>query len=186
MQEAVDLKNTQNIFNIIEAVLFVAGEPVALQDIAQALELTELELIPVIEEMAKFYAREKRGIQLLFFNNKLQLCTHEMYAPYIQRLFHTDTQLTLTQATLETLSIIAYKQPITRSEIESVRGVKCDYSISVLTEHGLIQEVGRKDTVGRPKLLGTTDAFLKHFGLSSLSELPARPQLTQADSPDEA
>ena len=177
---------TQNIFNIIEAVLFIAGEPVALQDIADALEITELELVPLIEEMGKHYAQQERGIQLLFFNNKLQLCTHEMYAPYIKRLFHTETQLTLTQTALETLSIIAYNQPITRSEIEAVRGVKCDYSISVLTEYGLIREVGRKDALGRPKLLGTTDAFLKHFGISSLSELPARVQTGQVESVNDA
>lgn len=183
--ERTDDLDMQKTFNIIEAILFIAGEAVSVGDMAAALELTELELFPIIEEMGRHYAANERGIQLLFFNNKLQLCTHEMYAPYIQRLFHTETQLTLTQATLETLSIIAYKQPITRSEIEAVRGVKCDYSISLLMEHGLICEVGRKDTVGRPKLLGTTDAFLKHFGLSALSELPSRPLLQPAEVSEE-
>ena len=182
MNETNDIPEMQKLFSIIEAILFIAGEPVPVEEIANALEMTELELIPVAEAMGRHYAEEERGIQLLFFNNKLQLCTHEMYAPYIQRIFHTETELTLTQATLETLSIIAYRQPVTRAEIEAVRGVKCDYSLSILTEHGLVREVGRKDTVGRPKLLGTTDAFLKHFNLTSLSDLPAVPELPQVES----
>lgn len=177
MNESEDKKDMLELFNIIEAILFIAGESVAVEDVARALDRTELELMPIVEAMGRHYAKERRGIQLLYFNNKLQLCTHEMYAPYIQRIFHTETELTLTQATLETLSIIAYRQPVTRAEIESVRGVKCDYSLSILSEHGLIREVGRKDTVGRPKLLGTTDAFLKHFNLTSLADLPAVPEL---------
>ena len=182
MCETTDLKKKRKLFNIIEAILFIAGEPVPLRDIADALEMTELELVPLVEEMGRRYAGEERGIQLLYFNDKLQLCTHEMYAPFIQRIFHTETEFTLTQASLETLSIIAYRQPVTRAEIEAVRGVKCDYSLSILAEHGLIREVGRKDTIGRPKLLGTTDAFLKHFGLSSLADLPTVPELLPAEN----
>ena len=182
MCETTDLKKKRKLFNIIEAILFIAGEPVPLRDIADALEMTELELVPLVEEMGRRYAGEERGIQLLYFNDKLQLCTHEMYAPFIQRIFLTETEFTLTQASLETLSIIAYRQPVTRAEIEAVRGVKCDYSLSILAEHGLIREVGRKDTIGRPKLLGTTDAFLKHFGLSSLADLPAVPELLPAEN----
>ena len=174
--------DARKLFDIIEAILFIAGEPVPVEDVADALEMTRVEIIPVVEEMGRRYAEEERGIQLLYFNDKLQLCTHEMYAPYIQRIFQTETELTLTQATLETLSIIAYRQPVTRAEIEAVRGVKCDYSLSILRERGLICEVGRKDTVGKPRLLGTTDAFLKHFNLTSLEDLPAVPELPPVES----
>ena len=166
----------QTYFHMIEAILFVSGEPVAFSEMAQALELTEIELIPLVEEMKRVYADQGRGIQLLILGNRLQLCTNEAYAPYIKRLFNTDSERSLSQAALETLAIIAYTQPVTRSEIEALRGVKCDHSISVLTDHGLVEEVGRKDTVGRPRLLGTTDAFLRHFGLSSLSDLPPKPK----------
>lgn len=165
----------QAYFNVIEAILFVSGEPVAMPELAAALDLTEIETIPVIERMRRHYAEQERGIQLLMLGNKLQLCTNEKYAASIKKMFHTDKERSLSQAALETLSIIAYKQPVTRAEIEALRGVKCDHSIAVLTEHGLIEEVGRKDTIGRPRLFGTTDAFLRHFGLSSLSELPPRP-----------
>ena len=102
----------------------------------------------------------------------MQLGTRSDYAPYIEKLLQPVQKQTLSQAVMETLAVIAYKQPVTRAEIEAVRGVKCDYSVQALMNKRLICEVGRKETIGRPILYGTTDEFLRHFGISSLAELP--------------
>ena len=102
----------------------------------------------------------------------MQLATRPDYAPYVEKLLQPVQKQSLSQAVMETLAVIAYKQPVTKAEIEQIRGVKCDYSVQSLVSKGLIEEVGRKETLGRPILYGTTDAFLRHFCLSSLSELP--------------
>lgn len=169
---------------IIEAILFVSGEPVQLGAVARALEVTELEVSAAADELAIDYDYNRRGICLKRFGSHIQLSTRPDYAPQIEKLLQPIQKQSLSQAALETLAVVAYKQPVTRLDIEAVRGVKCDYSVQSLMNKGLIEEVGRKETLGRPILYGTTDAFLSHFGLTSLEDLPQPPE-SQQDSPAE-
>lgn len=166
---------------IIEAILFVSGEPVQLGAVAHALEVTELEVSAAADELASDYDYNRRGICLKRFGSHIQLSTRPDYAPQIEKLLQPIQKQSLSQAALETLAVVAYKQPVTRLDIEAVRGVKCDYSVQSLMNKGLIEEVGRKETLGRPILYGTTDAFLSHFGLTSLEDLPQPPE-SQQDS----
>ena len=133
---------------------------------------------------ASDYDYNRRGICLKRFGSHIQLSTRPDYAPQIEKLLQPIQKQSLSQAALETLAVVAYKQPVTRLDIEAVRGVKCDYSVQSLMNKGLIEEVGRKETLGRPILYGTTDAFLSHFGLTSLEDLPQPPE-SQQDSPAE-
>ena len=169
---------------IIEAILFVSGEPVQLGAVARALEVTELEVSAAADELASDYDYNRRGICLKRFGSHIQLSTRPDYAPQIEKLLQPIQKQSLSQAALETLAVVAYKQPVTRLDIEAVRGVKCDYSVQSLMNKGLIEEVGRKETLGRPILYGTTDAWLSHFGLTSLEDLPQPPE-SQQDSPAE-
>lgn len=161
---------------VLEAILFVSGEPLQLAALAQALEVTELEIAQAAEELASDYDYQRRGICLKRFGTHIQLSTRADYAPQIEKLLQPVQKQSLSQAALETLAVVAYKQPVTKLDIEAVRGVKCDYSVQSLVNKGLIEEVGRKETIGRPILYGTTDTFLSHFGLSSLEDLPQPPQ----------
>lgn len=165
--------------HIIEAILFVSGEPVHLKDLEKALEVSPLELSSAISDLESDYSYHRRGICLKRFGEHIQLATRAEYAPYVERLLQPVQKQSLSQAAMETLAVVAYRQPVTRAEIEAVRGVKCDYSIQSLSNKGLIVEVGRKDAVGHPILYGTTDAFLNHFGIASLSELPKLPELQE-------
>ena len=170
---------------IIEAILFVAGEPVNLTDLAHALDLTVSELIPALDQLKDEYDRGNRGMRLNRFGESVQLSTRPDYAPYIERLLQPVQKQSLTQAAMETLAVVAYKQPVTRAEVEQVRGVKCDYSIQSLMKKELIAEVGRKEALGRPILYGTTETFLAHFGLTSLEDLPPMPEIPSEDKPGE-
>ena len=152
--------------------------------VARALEVTELEVSAAADELASDYDYNRRGICLKRFGTHIQLSTRPDYAPQIEKLLQPIQKQSLSQAALETLAVVAYKQPVTRLDIEAVRGVKCDYSVQSLMNKGLIEEVGRKETLGRPILYGTTDAFLSHFGLTSLQDLPQPPE-SQQDSPAE-
>ncbi len=162
--------------HIIEAILFVAGEPVSIGDIAAALGLTELETVQTVEEMQRQYDLERRGVTLRRYGDHLRMETRQEYAPYVERLLQPVQRQSLTQTAMETLAVIAYRQPATKGEVEQIRGVKCDYSIQSLLNKGLIKEVGRKEALGRPILYATTDRFLEHFGLSDIRELPPLPQ----------
>ena len=157
---------------IIEAVLFVAGEPVNLTDLAHVLDLTVSELIPALDQLKDEYDRGQRGMRLNRFGESVQLSTRPEYAPYIERLLQPVQKQSLSQAAMETLSIVAYRQPVTKGEIEAVRGVKCDYSVTSLLNKGLIEEAGRRESLGRPIEYRTTEKFLQHFGIESLNELP--------------
>ena len=170
---------------ILEAILFVSGEPLQIAALATALEVTELEVSAAADELASDYDYNRRGICLKRFGSHIQLSTRADYAPQIEKLLQPVQKQSLSQAALETLAVVAYKQPVTKLEIEAVRGVKCDYSVQSLVNKGLIQEVGRKETLGRPILYGTTDTFLSHFGLSSLEDLPQPPEMAPS-SPEEA
>ena len=161
-----------DLAKIIEAILFVSGEPVQTAAIAHAMEVTEIEVLSAVQELESDYDYQRRGICLKRFGSHIQLSTRADYAPYIEKLLQPVQKQSLSQAALETLAVVAYKQPVTRLDIEAVRGVKCDYSVQSLMAKGLIEEVGRKEALGRPILYGTTDAFLRHFCISSLAELP--------------
>ena len=171
-----------DLAKIIEAILFVAGEPVQLAAIAHAMEITEIEVVSAVEELESDYDYQRRGICLKRFGSHVQLSTRADYAPYIEKLLQPIQKQSLSQAALETLAVVAYKQPVTKLDIESVRGVKCDYSVQSLVNKGLIEEVGRKETLGRPILYGTTDTFLSHFGLRSLEDLPKPPEAESDES----
>ncbi len=158
---------------IVEALLFVSGEAVPVEELAKLLEIAYPEMDAMIDEMIQRRLMNASGIQMIRLEDKVQLCTNKDYAAYIQKLIMPEKTQNLSQSALETLSIIAYKQPVTKSEVEAIRGVRCDYSISVLMEKGMIIVTGKKDTIGRPLLYATNDEFLRHFGLSSLKDLPA-------------
>ena len=160
----------------IEAILFVAGEAVSLKDMAKALAVGEKELKSALEEIGSEYDYEQRGFMLKRFGDKVQLATRPLYAEDVLRLLQPVQQQSLSQAAMETLAVVAYKQPVTRAEVEQIRGVKCDYSLQSLTAKGRIAEAGRKDTIGRPILYATTDTFLSHFGLATLEDLPPLPE----------
>ena len=157
---------------IVEAILFVTGNAVEKKEICRAMELTEGELEETLDALESGYDFDRRGLRLLRFGAHVQLATRPDYAPYVEKLLQPVQKQSLSQAVMETLAVIAYRQPVTKAEIEQVRGVKCDYSVQSLMTKGLIEEVGRKEALGRPILYGTTDAFLRHFCISSLSELP--------------
>ena len=158
---------------ILEAILFVAGEPVAVADLAQALEVSELEIMHAVEELQR--ECERRGVTIHRYGDHLRMETRPEYAPYVERLLQPVQRQTLSQTAMETLAVIAYRQPVTKGEVEQVRGVKCDYSVQSLLHKGLIREAGRKEALGRPILYATTDRFLEHFGISDIRELPPLP-----------
>ena len=170
-----------NVEGRIEAILYVAGEPVAVKDLAVALSVEPAELEQILTRMRDRYDFEQRGFIIRRFGEHVQLGTRPLYSEDVVRLLQPVQQQTLSQAAMETLAVVAYKQPVTRAEIEALRGVKCDYSLQSLMNKGLIAEAGRKDTLGRPILYGTTDAFLSHFGIGSLQDLPPLPEETQSE-----
>lgn len=162
----------EEYFGMIECVLFVAGDPVPLIELQRALDVTDLEMRSILVAMDELYKREKRGVQLYMTDDMIQLVSNREYAKLVEKLMQPTETKAFSQSMLETLSIIAYRQPATRADIEAVRGVRCEYAVRELIKSGMVTELGRKNVVGRPMLLGTTDAFLRRFGLHSLSELP--------------
>ena len=160
----------------IEAILFVAGEAVSIKDLARALQTGEKEIRSAVSALRDEYDYEQRGFLLKRFGDNIQLATRPLYAGDVVRLLQPVQQQSLSQAAMETLAVVAYKQPVTRAEVEQIRGVKCDYSLQSLMNKGLIRENGRKDTIGRPILYCTTDDFLSHFGLEGLDDLPPMPE----------
>ena len=157
---------------VVEAILFVTGNAVPIEDIAKAIGLSDEEMDETLNALESACDYERRGVRLFRYGKHVQLSTRSEYAPYVEKLLQPVQQQTLSQAIMETLAVIAYRQPATKGEIEQIRGVKCDYSVQSLLNKGLIEEQGRRETLGRPILYGTTDAFLRHFGISSLDELP--------------
>lgn len=160
----------------IEAILFVSGDAVEIKDIAQALEISEMEALSAVDALQREYDGVPRGIRVSRYGDHLKLETRAEYAPYVERLLQPVQRQSLSQAAMETLAVIAYRQPVTRLDIEEVRGVKCDYSIQSLIHKGLVASVGRKEALGRPYLYGTTDFFLEHFGIADIRELPPLPE----------
>ena len=173
-EEAVEAGGT--LSGRIEAILFVAGEPVRVEELAKALNVTVRQVENELTKLRDEYDFHQRGFTLKHFGHQVQLATRALYATDVVHLLQPVQKQSLTQAAMETLAVIAYKQPVTRAEVEQIRGVKCDYSIQSLTKKELIMEVGRKETLGRPILYGTTENFLAHFGLSTLEDLPPMPE----------
>lgn len=169
----------------IEAILFVAGEPVRIEDLAKALNVTVRAVENEVAKLRDEYDFHQRGFTLKRFGHQVQLATRALYATDVVHLLQPVQKQSLTQAAMETLAVVAYKQPVTRAEVEQVRGVKCDYSLQSLMNKELIMEVGRKDTLGRPILYGTTENFLAHFGLSTLEDLPPMPEAPKPKKPEE-
>jgi len=163
----------QEIESIIEGILFASGEPVAVDRLALCMDVTTEEVERAAVALAGKYDFERRGVRLVRLEDKLQLCTRTEYAGYIRRALETRKAPALSQAALEVLAIVAYRQPTTRAYVEQVRGVDSSGTMAMLAEKGLIEECGRLDVPGRPILFRTTDGFLRSFGLATVEELPA-------------
>lgn len=158
--------------SIIEAILFSFGESVELSRIAEALEIDKGETRELLHEMMAEYENSDRGIKIIELEDSFQMCTKQEAYEYLIKVNAQPKKYVLTDVQLETLSIIAYKQPVTRLEIEKIRGVSSDHAINRLVEYGLVKELGRLDAPGRPLLFGTTEEFLRNFGVESLDDLP--------------
>lgn len=163
----------ENLSAIIEAILFVSGDPVRVEDLAHAMNLTTSEMGEALAALGDHLSLENRGIQLNRSGETVFLSIRPAYAPQVEAFLQPLQKRPLSQAVLETLSIIAYRQPCTRGDIEAIRGVKCDYSVQSLLNKGFIEECGQRETLGRPTLYRTTDAFLKHFGMETIGDLPS-------------
>lgn len=162
----------QTVKAVLEAILFTMGESIELSRLAATLELDKQDVKEILEEMQNDYEQNDRGISLIWLEDSVQLSTKPSMYEYLIKIAKTPKKMVLTDTVLETLSIIAYKQPVTRLEIETIRGVSCDHAINKLLDYELITELGRLDAPGRPLLFGTTEQFLRCFGVKSLDELP--------------
>ena len=157
---------------VIEAVLFTMGQSVELQQLAVAIEQDETTAKKVVRDLMACYERENRGMEIIELEKSYQMCTKAKFYENLIRVAATPKKQVLTEVVLETLSIIAYKQPVTKLEIEKIRGVKSDHAVNRLIEYNLVQEVGRLDAPGRPALFATTEEFLRRFGIGSRENLP--------------
>lgn len=165
---------------LLESLLFVASEPVEPRQLAQTLA-QPLEVIEIgLAELADYYQRSLRGLRVQRFNGKVQLVTAPLAAPFIEAFLNLDNTTRLSSPALETLAVIAYRQPVTRAQIEAVRGVDCAGVLRSLVQRGLVAEVGRMEGIGRPILYGVTELFMQHFGLMEMGELPPLEE-TEAD-----
>ncbi len=160
------------IESIIESVLFAAGDAVEIEKLCDILDVDTKNLNLIVDSLAEKYEKEKRGIMIIRLEDSFQMCTRPDYKEYISRLMEPKKGQNLSNAALEVLSVIAYRQPVTKSYIENIRGVSSDYVVSRLVERGLVEEVGRLDAPGRPMLFSTTEEFLRCFNLESLKSLP--------------
>ena len=157
----------------IEAILFTMGDSVELEKIAAAIGHDEKTTRKLIHNMMDRYEDEDRGVRIIELDNAFQMCTKKEMYEYLIRVAKQPKRYVLTDVLLETLSIIAYRQPVTKLEIEEIRGVKLDHAVNKLVEYGLVEETGRLDAPGRPILFGTTEEFLRRFSVHSLDELPS-------------
>ncbi|WP_300384455.1 SMC-Scp complex subunit ScpB [Clostridium sp.] len=172
--EIEEVSSNTKIKSAIEALLFVSGNPLTIKDFYNTLNVDINLIVNILNEMISEYeSHEERGIKLILINNEYQLVSKADNSNYIQKLLKKNKRQSLSQASLESLAIVAYKQPITRIDIDEIRGVKSDSAIQKLIERDLIKEVGRLDVPGRPILYGTTEEFLRQFGLKELKELPS-------------
>jgi segregation and condensation protein B len=166
-------------FSIFESLLFVSGEPIKLKELASIIEGSEDFAADILRELMLRYEAEERGIRLISINNEYQLVTKPQNSNYVQKLLKTNIRQSLSQAALETLAIVSYRQPITRIDIDDIRGVKSDSALLTLIDKGLIKECGRMDVAGRPILYATTEEFLKNFGLNTIKDMPSLENLLE-------
>ena len=166
----------EQIKSIIESILFAAGRAIKITEFMSVLELGKDEIMPIMENLINEYKAKDRGIEIIKVNDGFQMCTKKENYEYLYQIFDKRSKPNLSNAALETLSIIAYNPKITRAEIESIRGVNSDGTIYKLMEYGLIESAGKLDLPGRPTAYRTTDNFLKTFGFTSLEELPELPK----------
>ena len=166
----------EQIKSIIESILFAAGRAIKITEFMSVLELGKDEIMPIMENLINEYKAKERGIEIIKINDGFQMCTKKENYEYLYQIFDKRSKPNLSNAALETLSIIAYNPKITRAEIENIRGVNSDGTIYKLMEYGLIESAGKLDVPGRPTAYRTTDNFLKTFGFTSLEELPELPK----------
>lgn len=172
----------EGYFSVIESLLFVSGEPLEEKSLASILECSEVFISKILSKLIDKYDEDNtRGVKIIKVNNAYQMVTKQENSEFIQKLLNINVRQSLSQAALETLAIVVYKQPITRVEIDEIRGVKSDRALSTLMEKKLIKESGRKEVPGRPILYSTTKEFLKYFDLQNIESLPTLEQLTIDD-----
>lgn len=162
----------ETLASIIESILFVSGDAVAVRDISEKLCLSDKEVLAVAEQLQREKYNADSGIHLLIFNKKLQFGTNKNNAESVATVLNPIKERELSRSMLEVAAIIAYKQPVTRMDLEDIRNCSCEYALQNLLKLGVVEVVGRKDSIGHPALFGTTDNFLKRFQISSLDELP--------------
>lgn len=177
----MDDSKKDSLKSAVEALLFASGDPLSLQDLINHLEEKSKLIEIIIQEMIEEYEASNRGIKIICIKGSYQLVTKGQNADYIQKLLKKNKRQSLSQASIESLAIIAYKQPITRIDIDEIRGVKSESAIQRLVEKELIKEVGRLEVPGRPILYGTTEEFLRQFELKDLKELPSLDLFGQED-----
>ena len=163
---------TVKLASLVEALLFAQGNSISIDKLCEIFEVGKKELKAAVALLKEKYDKEDSGIELVELENNLQLATKAFAYDYLTKLVKNAPRYVLSDSVLETLSIVAYKQPVTRAEIEKIRGVSCDHAINKLLEYELIEEVGRLDAPGKPLLFGTTEQFLRSFGVKSLTDLP--------------
>lgn len=172
IRQRVDSMGEKNYPAIIEAILFTMGESVELGRIAEAIELDKKQTKEILEQMMEHYKDPAIGVEIMELDGAYQMCTKPEMYEYLIKIAKQPKRRVLTDVLLETLSIVAYKQPVTKAEIEKIRGVSSDHAVSKLVEYNLICELGRLDAPGRPLLFGTTEEFLRSFGVNSIDNLP--------------
>ena len=165
----------------VEAILFAVGDPVSLSRLSEILNVDEASLEKIIINLRDYYDFEQRGVRIVKLENAYQMCSASQYAEFVRKAMETKRPPRLSPPLLEVLSVIAYRQPVTRAYVEQVRGVDCSYSVSSLVEKGLICESGRLDVPGKPILYRTTKDFLRVFGLESLNDLPDLPEFADTE-----
>lgn len=178
--------NKKNIKSAFESMMFIWGEPLPAKDAGNVLGIDTDEALEIMRELAEEYEQEGRGIVIREVNGSFQYVTRETNADYIERLCTPVKIRRLSQSALEVLAIVAYRQPVTKGEIEAIRGIKCDRVMEGLVAKGLVEAVGRSQAIGRPVLYGTTDTFLKNFGFTSLKDLPEIEDIETAINTEDA
>lgn len=172
---------TENLSSALEAILFAAGDSVPLARLSLVLGVDAELVSETVAQLSALYEDEGRGMRILLLDDKVQMCSAPEYAAVISRCLEQRKPPMLSQAALETLAVVAYFQPVTRAYVEQVRGVDSSYTVSMLTERGLIEECGRLEAPGRPAVFRTTDVFLRTMGVRKLSELPVLPEISGSE-----
>ena len=167
--------NPEELKFAAEAILFAAGEAVNIKDLASALEQDIKTMCSIMQELCDDY--ENRGISIIQIDDSYQMCTRDEYFDSIKKLYQAPKRKVLSTTLLETLAIIAYRQPVTKAQIEEIRGVSADHAVNKLVEYELVDEVGRLDAPGKPILFGTTDEFLRYFGFKAVESMPELPEV---------